>query len=82
MLFRSVESTGRSVSSVDGMFFNKGADYNQGDFYAWDEETVLKAMEEAEAKVGQINTEGVKLGDNMTYKKTAEAILALIYKEN
>jgi hypothetical protein len=67
---------------VDGMFFTKGADYNQGDFYAWDEEAVLKAMEEAEAKVGQINTEGVKLGDNMTYKKTAEAILSLVYKEN
>jgi hypothetical protein len=77
-----VESTGRSVPSADGMFFTKGSDYNQGDFYAWDEETVLKAMEEAETKVGQINTEGVKLGDSMTYKKTAEAILALIYKEN
>jgi len=38
-------------------------------------------MEEAETKVGQINAEGVKLGDTMTYKKTAEAILSLIYKE-
>jgi hypothetical protein len=46
-----------------------------------DEETVIKAMEEAETKVGQLNTEGVKLGDTMTYKKTAESILSLIYKE-
>jgi uncharacterized protein with PIN domain len=37
-------------------------------------------MEEAETKVGQINAEGVKLGDTMTYKKTTEAILSLIYK--
>ena len=76
-----VESTGRTVPSADGVFFNKGGDYNQGSFYDWDEETVIKAMEKAETKVGQLNTEGVKLGDTMTYKKTAEAILSLIYKE-
>ena len=38
-------------------------------------------MEKAESKVGQINTEGVKMGDNMTYKKTTEAILSLVFGE-
>ena len=64
----------------DGMFFNEQQPFNQGTFYTWTEEEAVWAMEEAEEKVGQINTEGVKLGDNMTYSKTVDSILSLIFK--
>ena len=36
-------------------------------------------MEEAEKKVGQVNTEGTKLRDKFTYKKTVESMLDYIY---
>ena len=73
--------SGRGNNGGQNLRSARGGKYNQGNFYDWDEETVIKAMEEAETKVGQLNTEGVKLGDTMTYKKTAESILSLIYKE-
>jgi hypothetical protein len=66
---------------ADGVFFSKGNPFNQGEFYTWTEEQAIWAMEEAEEKVGQINTEGTKLGDTMTYSKTVDSILSLIFKE-
>jgi|TARA_R110002020_G_scaffold211170_4_gene417423 hypothetical protein len=66
---------------ADGMFFHQGNPFNQGTFYTWTEDEAISAMEEAEKKVGQINTEGVKLGDNMTYSKTVDSILSLIFKD-
>ena len=65
----------------DGVFFNKNNAFNQGEFYTWTEEQAIWAMEEAEEKVGQINTEGTKLGDTMTYSKTVDSILSLVFKE-
>tara|TARA_Y100001938_G_scaffold150151_1_gene239843 strand:- start:7506 stop:8612 length:1107 start_codon:yes stop_codon:yes gene_type:complete len=75
-----VESSGE-VSCEDGMFFTNQNHFNQGVFYTWSKDEVIQAMEKAESKVGQINTEGVKMGDNMTYKKTTEAILSLVFGE-
>lgn len=71
-----VEPSGK-MDAADGVFFNKGQPFNQGEFYTWTEEECISAMEEAEKRVGQINTEGVKMGDNMTYSKTVDSLLSL-----
>ena len=70
------------MPTADGVFFQEGQPFNQGTFYTWTEEEAIGAMEEAEEKAGQINTEGVKMGDKMTYSKTVDSILSLIFKEN
>jgi hypothetical protein len=64
----------------DGVFFEKNRPFNQGTFYTWTEEEAVTAMEKAEAKVGQLNTVGVEMGDTMTYSKMVEDILAYIFK--
>jgi hypothetical protein len=66
------------VDSHDGRFFMKGSNFNQGQFYDWDTDEVAYAMEKAEEKVGQINTEGQKLADKFTYSKTVDGILSHI----
>jgi|TARA_R110002012_G_scaffold313690_2_gene525470 hypothetical protein len=76
-----IESSG-TMPCEDGVFFTKQNDFNNGVFYTWTEDQVVAAMEKAESKAGQINTEGVKMGDIMTYKKTTEAILSLVFKES
>jgi hypothetical protein len=76
-----IDSSGQ-MDCQDGVFFTKDAGFNTGVFYTWTEDEAISAMEKAESKAGQINTEGVKMGDNMTYKKTVESILSLIFREN
>ena len=66
------------VESEDKKFFIKGSSFNQGTFYSVTEDEMISAMEEAEKKVGQTNTEGQKLADNFTYSKTVDSILSLI----
>ena len=66
---------------VDGVFFSEGSPFNQGTFYTWTQDEAVAAMEKAETQVGQLNTEGVKLGDTMTYSKTVENILSHIFKD-
>jgi len=73
-----VEPSGE-MDVADGVFFDKNKPFNQGTFYTWKEEDAIAAMEKAEKKVGQINTEGQKLGDNLTYSKTVDSILDCIY---
>ena len=72
-----VESSG-TMPCEDGIFFTKENDFNKGIFYTWSEDEAISAMEKAESKARQINTEGVKMGDSMTYAKTVESILSLI----
>lgn len=76
-----VESSGE-IPCEDGVFFTNDNSFNQGVFYTWTEEQAIAAMEKAESKVGQLNTEGVKMGDNMTYEKTVKSILSVVFREN
>jgi len=62
----------------DGKFFLKGSPFNQGTFYTFTDDQIISAMEEAEKKVGQINTEGQKLADKFTYSNTVDQILSHI----
>lgn len=72
-----VESSSQ-VDCHDGKFFVTGGNFNQGHFYDWDVDEVVYAMEKAESKVGQINTEGQKLADKFTYSNTVDSILSHI----
>lgn len=72
-----VNSSGQ-FDANDGKFFVKGSPFNQGSFYDWDVDDVTHAMEKAESKVGQINTEGQKLADKFTYSNTVDGILSHI----
>ena len=63
----------------DNLFFKEGAAFNQGQYYKLDGKAIISAMEKAEEKAGQINTEGTKLRDKFTYKKTIDSILDCIY---
>ncbi len=76
-----VESSGY-MDVQDGKFFMKGAPFNQGIFYNWNPDDVVSAMEKAEAKVGQINSEGQKLSDKFTYSKTVDGILSCISNDS
>jgi len=69
------------MTAVDGIFFQKDADFNQGTFHTWTEEEALWAMGKAEEKVGQINTEGQKLAEGFTYANTVDTILSRIFKD-
>lgn len=62
--------------SDDGMFFKKGAAFNQGTFLTFDEDEFIHALETAEKKVGQYNTCGALLGQTFTYKRALEEILS------
>jgi hypothetical protein len=75
-----VESCGKE-NSADGMFFNQGSPFSQGDYYTWAEEDFLAACEVAEKKylVNPINEAGLKLQEEFTWKKTTESILEKIF---
>ena len=73
-----IESSGK-MPAEDGVFFNKGATFNQGEFYTWTEDEAIAAMEMAANKVGEINTEGLKLGKSLTYKNTVDSLLKIIF---
>ena len=75
-----VEPSGE-VDCYDDVFFKEGSLFNQGTFYDWEEEDVVEAMKQAESKVGQINTEGQKLADRLTYSNTVDVILYRIFKD-
>ena len=72
-----VEPSGE-MKCVDNKFFFEGGAFNQGTFYTWEEDAFISAMEKAESKVGQINTEGQKLADKFTYSNTVDGILSHI----
>jgi|TARA_B100000035_G_scaffold65349_2_gene53099 hypothetical protein len=59
----------------DNIFFKKGAEFNQGSIYTFDDEEFISAMEKAETMCKEENTEGKKLKDVFTYKNTLEKIL-------
>jgi glycosyltransferase involved in cell wall biosynthesis len=73
-------SPSSKISSVDGIFFTEGSEYNQGKIYDFDEEAFINGCEEAIKRVesNKVNEEGLKLQDEFTYAKTADKLLELI----
>lgn len=66
------------VDLDDGVFFRKGAPFNQGKFFTWNEETALAAMELAEKKFGVVNSNGLNLQKTFSYSNTVDQILTII----
>lgn len=65
-----------TMPAYDGVFFQQGQPFNQGEFFTWDEEQVIQAMEKAEQLVGQKNEKGLELGRTLTYSKTLDQIIS------
>jgi hypothetical protein len=61
--------------AADGLFFAESGDFNIGNICGFNEDKVIAAMEQAESKVGIVNTEGLKLQEKFTYKNTLNKIL-------
>jgi hypothetical protein len=70
-----VESSGIR-ECYDGVFFNKGAEFNQGSFPNVEDDALVAAFELAEKKVGTINQSGLDTGKKFTYSKTLDQILS------
>lgn len=68
------------IDSHDGMFFNKGSEFNQGQIFDWNEDDFISACEEAIKKVesNPVNEEGEKLKQEFTYEKTLNKLLELV----
>ena len=67
--------------AADGIFFNQGGPFNQGNIYTFDTDEFIAAMETAETKVGSKNEEGLKLQKEFTYEKTLDKILDVIQSD-
>jgi hypothetical protein len=66
------------ISVADNMFFQEGNPFNQGSFYSWKEDAAIAAMETAISKSKTVNTEGLKLQQKFSYKRTTDELLKLL----
>jgi hypothetical protein len=64
--------------AYDGIFFQQGQPFNQGEIFTWDEDEVAEAMDAAIKKAKTTNTEGEKLREQFTWGKTLDIMLAQI----
>jgi len=64
------------IDVYDNIFFKKGAEFNQGQIFDWDEDDFISACEEAIKRVeaNKINEEGLKLQKDFTYSNTLDKI--------
>lgn len=74
-----VEPNGQ-VEIYDGKFFQKGAPFNQGHIYTFDDDAFIFACEKAIERFqsNKENAEGLKLQSDFTYETTAKKLLELI----
>ena len=74
-----VEPNGKE-DSTDGVFFKKGNAFNQGQIFTFDEDSFIEGCEKAieRYKTSPINQSGLKLQEEFTYEKTANAITDII----
>jgi hypothetical protein len=75
-----VSSSGK-IPSADGVFFNEGADFNQGRIYDFDEDEFIAACEKAIERVesNEENLNGLKLQEEFTYEKVTNQILESLH---
>jgi len=74
-----IEPSGK-ISSEDGVFFKSGAEYNQGRIFDFDEESFIDGCEKAieRVKLDKLNSAGLNLQEEFSYKDTTERILSLL----
>ena len=68
------------IEAYDGTFFNKGADFNQGSIYDFNEDEAMAAIERAVSLVeaGKVNEQGKLLRQTFTYEKSVSQIVSII----
>ena len=68
------------IESYDGIFFKKGAEFNQGNIYDFNEDEAVQAFEKAAALAENktVNSAGIELGQKFTYKNTADNICRVL----
>jgi hypothetical protein len=68
------------IEGYDGMFFNKGLPYNQGNIYDFDGEEFIAGCEKAIEKVkeNKINKEGLKLQEEFSSEKLLKNVLSYL----
>ena len=72
-----VEPSGKE-SAADGVFFQEGQQFNQGNIYTFNDDEVAEKMDAAIDICKKPNTEGEKLKETFTYKNTLDKILDLM----
>lgn len=74
-----VEPNG-TTEVYDGKFFVPGAPFNQGSIYTFNDDAFIFGCEQAIKRVEaeKTNSEGLKLRNEFTYKKTAQKLLEMI----
>lgn len=68
--------------AIDNVFFHNKGDFNIGNWYQWEDDAYISALETSVKKYENhpINSEGVKLQNEFTWKKTVDLILEEINK--
>lgn len=68
------------IDCYDNLFFKKGMDVNQGQYFNYNEDEFIAGCEEVVKRVekNRVNEEGLKLQQEFTYEKTVNQILELI----
>lgn len=73
-----VEVDGK-MPAPDGVFFQNGGAFNQGNFYNIKDEDILVGMEKSLDTAKSVNKEGLKLQNEFSYEKTLDKIMEVIY---
>jgi len=74
-----VQPSGK-IEAYDGVFFKKGLDFNQGNYFDWNPDDFISACEEAEKKFlsNPVNENGLKLAEKFTWTNSLDRILSVI----
>ena len=75
-----LEPLKEKIDAVDDVFFKKGAPYNQGNIFDFDEDQFIDACESAIKKVekNRVNEAGLKIQDDFTVSKTLDSLLGFL----
>jgi len=68
------------IDVYDNRFFRSGDDFNQGQIFDWDEQSVLEAIHNciSRVKINPVNRNGLSLQDTFTWSKTVDGIIEKI----
>ena len=77
-----VKPSEQMLEAHDGQFFHRGAGFNQGEFYDYNSDEAVAAMETAVKRyeTSKTNTAGLQLQKDFTWEKTVDTILNTINK--
>jgi hypothetical protein len=68
------------IPCYDGVFFNEGGDFNQGNYFDWDNDEFISACQEAERRFekNKNNDAGEELSKIFTWEKTTDRLLEIL----